>query len=39
MVARPESDILYAFSFGWIRGSNDNDTDGPQGAEDDNALH
>ena len=39
LVARPEGYSLYASSASWIRGSNNNDADGPQGSEDDNAIH
>src|SRR5437773_9058815 len=31
--------VVYASSASWIQSSNNNDSDGPQGSEDDNAVH
>ena len=39
LVARPQGYVLYASSASWIRGSNNNDSDGPQGSENDDAIH
>jgi hypothetical protein len=38
-MARPAGHVLYASSASWIRGSNNNDSDGPQGSEDDDAIY
>ena len=38
LVARPQGYVLYASSASWIRGSNNNDSDGPQGSEDGDAI-